>query len=211
MIVCALTGYLTARLFNGPVDGKRLWLTALVGLLLGLAVNFRLPNLFLASGYFVYFFLSFLMSARRTAVIVQGAVFTGAFVAGMAPTLLANAVNAGSPLATTYGGQDVVRPEFSLHVLLQYVTDLQFALLILVAGSIAYFLSTSQAFAPRRIALLVGANLLVNLAFFLSHPIFTPYYMIPIATLSLWTLLFAGLMAPADTVGRTAAEPARSP
>ena len=38
------------------------------------------------------------------------------------------------------------------------------------------------------------------LAFFISHPVFTPYYMIPIAMLSLWTLLFASLMQPAEAV-----------
>jgi hypothetical protein len=33
----------------------------------------------------------------------------------------------------------------------------------------------------------------VNLIFFMTHPIFTPYYIIPIDMLSLWTLLFATL------------------
>jgi len=49
-------------------------------------------------------------------------------------------------------------------------------------------------------ALVAAGNLLVNLAFFMSHPVFTPYYTIPVATLSLWSLLFAGLMQPADAV-----------
>jgi hypothetical protein len=39
-----------------------------------------------------------------------------------------------------------------------------------------------------------------NLAFFLSHPVFTPYYTIPIAMLSLWSLLFASLLQPAEAV-----------
>jgi hypothetical protein len=52
----------------------------------------------------------------------------------------------------------------------------------------------------RQIALLVATNLVTNLAFFLSHPVFTPYYTVPIAMLSLWTLLFASLMQPAETV-----------
>jgi len=43
-------------------------------------------------------------------------------------------------------------------------------------------------------------NLAINLAFFLSHPIFTPYYTIPVAMLSLWSLLFAWLMQDAETV-----------
>ena len=47
--------------------------------------------------------------------------------------------------------------------------------------------------ARRQVALLVAANLAVNLIFFMTHPIFTPYYIIPIDMLSLWTLLFATL------------------
>jgi hypothetical protein len=48
------------------------------------------------------------------------------------------------------------------------------------------------------VALVTAGNLAVNLAFFMSHPVFTPYYTIPIAMLSLWSLLFAALMQPAE-------------
>src|SRR6516162_6809949 len=51
-----------------------------------------------------------------------------------------------------------------------------------------------------RVALVTAINLAINLAFFLSHPIFTPYYTIPVAMLSLWSLLFAWLMQDAETV-----------
>lgn len=37
---------------------------------------------------------------------------------------------------------------------------------------------------------------MINLGFFLSHPIFTPYYMVPIAMLCLWTVSFAWLIQP---------------
>ena len=47
----------------------------------------------------------------------------------------------------------------------------------------------------RQVALVVAGNLVVNLIFFMTHPIFTPYYTIPVAMLSLWTLLFATLIA----------------
>src|SRR5947199_152464 len=65
MVVCALAGYLTARLFLAEQRQQhRLLLTGLVGLLIGLAANFRLPNLFLSSGYFLFFFISFLLSRK---------------------------------------------------------------------------------------------------------------------------------------------------
>jgi hypothetical protein len=33
------------------------------------------------------------------------------------------------------------------------------------------------------------------LGYFLTHPVVTPYYTIPLAALSLWTLLFASVWA----------------
>jgi len=37
-------------------------------------------------------------------------------------------------------------------------------------------------------------------AFFLSHPIFTPYYTVPVAMLSLWSLLFGSVMPPVAAI-----------
>jgi hypothetical protein len=48
----------------------------------------------------------------------------------MMPTLIANAINAGSPFATTYGGVDVAPPELKSEVLWQYLRDPQFILLL---------------------------------------------------------------------------------
>ncbi len=132
MMVCALAGFLTAKLFADQERRHRLLLTVLIGLLLGLAVNFRLPNLFLASGYGLFFFGSFLRSRNRE-TLLQGFAFGMAFVAGVAPTLLANAINAGSPFSTTYGGGDVVPPELNPGVLWSYFADVQFVLLV-IAG-----------------------------------------------------------------------------
>ncbi len=189
MLVCALAGYLTARWLAERRDS--LVLITSLGLLLGLSVNFRLPNLFLASGH-VLFLLGAFLSKRNLKAMLQGLAFGIAMLAGLAPTLVANAINAGSPLATTYGGQDVAPPEFSLGIVRQYLADMQFVLLLLAIAATAFMLRAKEDGA-RGLAHLVAANLLVNLAFFMSHPVFTPYYTIPIAMLSLWSLLFAYL------------------
>jgi hypothetical protein len=197
MAACAIAGYLTARLLSGTRPGGQASMAILLGLVLGLSVDFRLPNLFLSSGY-VLFFLGTFLSSRKLRGFMRGFWFGAAFLAGMAPTLLSNAINAGSPLATTYGGQDVTPPDFSFGVIRQYMTDLQFGLLLLAGGWTARIFLLHRQNGIRRVALVVAANLLVNLAFFMSHPIFTPYYMVPIAMLSLWTLLFASLMQPSE-------------
>jgi hypothetical protein len=197
MVVCALAGYLTAKLFAGSEPRHRLWLTLSLGFLLGFSVNFRLPNLFLSAGYFLFFLVSFL-ATRKLAIAGRGIGFGAAYLIGMAPTLIANAINAGSPFATTYGGQDAVPPDFSFAIITEYLGDLQFVLLLVAGASIAAVLLTRGEEGSRRVALVTAANLVVNLAFFLSHPVFTPYYTIPIAMLSLWSMSFASLTMPPE-------------
>ncbi|MFH0300080.1 hypothetical protein AAFX91_23175 [Bradyrhizobium sp. 31Argb] len=191
MVVCALTGFLTARLF-ASAGTRRILLAAAVGLLIGLSVNFRLPNLLLAAGYAVFFLVAFLR-ARNMNTFWQGLSFGIAFLIGMAPTLIANAINAGSPFSTTYGGVDAVPPELNASILLQYVRDAQFPLLLIAIAWVVALWRSGGRVATRQIVAVVALNLVINLIFFMSHPVFTPYYVIPIVMLSLWTLLFATL------------------
>jgi hypothetical protein len=191
MVVCALTGFLTARLFSTE-GARRILLTALVGLLIGLSVNFRLPNLFLAAGYAVFFLIAFLR-ARNMDTFWQGLLFGVAFVIGMAPTLIANAINAGSPFSTTYGGVDAVPPDLDTTVLVQYARDAQFPLLLIAIAWVVALWRSEGGVATREIVAVVVLNIAINLVFFMTHPVFTPYYVIPIVMLSLWTLLFATL------------------
>jgi hypothetical protein len=209
MMVCALAGWLTARLFT---DGAphRLVLLASIGLLVGLSVNLRLPNLFLSAGYCLYLLGAFLR-ARNRETLGQGAAFGIALLIGMAPTLVANAINAGSPLTTTYGGQDVAPPELHAGVLWQYFKDAQFALLVIASAWTAWLWRFHQGGA-RQIAIVLAANLVVNVIFFVTHPIFTPYYIIPIDMITLWTLLFATLDVREEAALRKshALEPAKA-
>jgi hypothetical protein len=197
MMVCALAGWLTARLFGDARQAHRPWLTTALGLALGVSVNFRLPNLFLGAGCLLFFPIALLWT-RRIAFAGQGVLFGTAFLVGLAPTLVANAINAGSPFATTYGGQDVASPDFSFSVIRQYLGDQQSLLLLLAIGCAAWLLWPGGGAGTRRVALVVVLNLLVNLAFFMSHTVVTPYYTVPIAMLSLWTLLFASLMPASE-------------
>jgi hypothetical protein len=194
MVVCALGGFLTARLSLAEPRRRRLVLAAAVGFLIGLAVNFRLPNLLLASGYFLFFLISFLWSGKAETVR-QGVLCGAGFFAGMAPTLLANAINAGSALSTTYGGVDATPPDFSFSIVRSYLADMQFVLLVLACAWTIMMLRGSRGTGAARTAMITAGNLAANLAFFMSHPIFTPYYTVPVAMLSLWSLLFGSLLA----------------
>jgi hypothetical protein len=176
-------------------------LIAAIGLVIGISVNFRLPNLFLAAGYFLFLLVSFLI-ARNRQTFAQGFWFGLSFLVGIAPTLIANAINAGSPFSTTYGGADVVAPELNAGILRQYLGDAQFVLLVIAAAWTAVLWRWRGHGGTWQVALVVAANLPANLIFFMTHPLFTPYYTIPIAMLSLWTLLFTTLLG----LNRAAAE-----
>jgi hypothetical protein len=194
MALCAVAGFLTALWLAR--DKRSVLLIALIGLLLGASVNFRLPNALLAAGYFLFLGIPFLWT-RSLTTFVRGLAFGAGVLVGMAPTLVAQAINAGNALATTYGSADVVAPAFDLAVFGHYLHDMQFVLIVLAIGSTAWLLRAGETHV-RQAAFVVAGNLVVNLGFFMSHPIFTPYYVVPIAMLSLWTLSFAWLLQPAE-------------
>src|SRR5450432_602829 len=155
MVVCALLGFLTSRLLAKPQQCHRILLTMLTGFLIGLAVNFRLPNLFLSAGYFLFFLFAFLKS-RKIETILHCGLFGAAVLAGTAPTLLANAINAGSPFATTYGAGDVDPPGFYAIILWSYVTDLQFVLLVLAAAWTGLILRAGRGSGTNQVALVTA-------------------------------------------------------
>jgi hypothetical protein len=208
MIVCAIVGFLTNILMNAPNQSRRIMAAALTGLLLGLAVSFRLPNLFLSAGYFLVL-LAMVVRSRGADDIFRFVSFGAAYLLGLAPTLIANAINAGSVLKTTYSSGDAVPPDFSFSVVGEYMADMQGTLIVVTAAWAVLALIAS---ARKEVAAIVTINLVVNLLFFLSHPIFTPYYLMPLAMLSLWTLLFATLYQRADTAryGLAARQPAKA-
>ncbi len=103
----------------------------------------------------------------------------------MAPTLLANAINAGSPFSTTYGAVDVTPPEFSSGILWRYAADMQFVLLVLAGGWTVLMLRWYRGQRQQANGTGYGREPSGELVFFLTHPVFTPYYTIPVAMLSL--------------------------
>jgi hypothetical protein len=135
------------------------------------------------------------LAARSTkwGDIVRLASFGVAYLVGLLPTLVSNAINAGSVLATTYSAVDATPPDFSFSVARQYYSDMQGALILLIATwSIVALASNTR----KTAAAIVAVNIVVNLGFFLTHPISTAYYLMPLVLLSLWTLLFSFLNDP---------------
>jgi hypothetical protein len=190
-VISALCGYLTVRCFGEPHENRRLAPLLTLGVLFGLSVNFRLANIFLCGGCSLFLLIDFLRS-RQAQQFWRGALFALVLVVGMLPTLISYWVNTGSPFISTYSGAPDVQPlDFSLTAIKGYLGDyLQVALLALaIACMVGLWPARDQGL--KRVARLTALNLAINLAFFLTYPIATPYYTIPVALLSLWTLLSA--------------------
>jgi hypothetical protein len=187
MLICALAGYLTSGLPKRPTLA-----IALLGLCFGLAVDFRLANAFLSAGCVASLVLAF-VGDRSPKVLGNGVTFALTFMLGAMPTLAANWLNAGSPFATTYSGGDTAPPVLSIEPLMFYLTDLQGALVLLALAWAARIILVSPSREQRQVAMVTVANIVANGAFFLSHAIYTSYYLMPVAMLSLWTLAFASL------------------
>ena len=187
MIVCAVVGFLTAIMANDPRSSRRNTAAAAAGMFMGLAVSFRLPNLLLSAGYFLVLLALAARSAKLDDVI-RLALFGVAYLVGLVPTLVSNAINAGSVIATTYSAVDATPPDFSFSIAWQYFSDMQGALTLLV---VTWSIVALAANIRKTAASIVAINIVVNLGFFLTHPISTPYYLMPFLLLSMWTLLFS--------------------
>lgn len=192
MIVCALAGLFTARVFVGE-GWRRLLMVAAVGVLLGLSASFRIANVILSAGYFLFFGLSFLIWRTRE-TFLSGLTLGLAFVVGLLPVFASNLVNSGHALVSAYGGQDTAPPSLDPVVLRAYLHDTQFPLIVIAGFGTALLWRFASQSGVKKLALLVAGNLALNLAFFATHPVFTQYYIIPILMLSLWTLLFAAVL-----------------
>jgi hypothetical protein len=79
-------------------------------------VNFRIPNLLLSAGYGICFLVAFGV-VRNAMTFLQSALFGAACPVGIMPTLIANAINAGSSYATTYGPGDVMPPDLTFSII----------------------------------------------------------------------------------------------
>lgn len=204
MAACIVSALLTPVLFVARSARARLATAAAIGLILGLSVSLRTPNVLLVAGYVAV--LGYEFMRRRDAESFQiGAGFAAAYSLGIAPSLIANYVNAGSPFKTTYGPGDNVPADFTFSILGQYINDMQFYLALL-AIAVAVWLARKTQFTAA--VIVVGINLAVSLGFFFTHPIATQYYLMPIVTFALWSLLALWLLEQRYLAGSAKQRPA---
>jgi len=193
MVVCALTALLTSALFDIKRPLPRYLTVAAIGLLLGLGVNLRIANLVLAAGFGCWLLLVFLRRPNLSKFL-EGAIFGAAFAIGVLPTLWANHINTGSALISPY---DVPRPRFSIDQTIEqlhlYLGGTQGVLLVVATLAVISLLIFARG-KLLQVTAIAALTLLVNIVYFFAYPIFTPYYLVPTAMLSLWLMLWGYLL-----------------
>lgn len=193
MVVCALTALLTSALFSTKRPWLRFLMVAAIGLLLGLSVNLRIANLVLAAGFGPWLLVVFLRHPGLSRFL-EGAIFGAAFLIGVLPTLWANHINTGAALISPY---DVPRPRFSIDQTIEqlrlYLGGTQGVLLVVAALTAVSLLVFARG-ETRQVTAIAAMTLLFNIVYFFAYPIFTPYYLVPAAMLSLWLMLWGYLL-----------------
>lgn len=196
--VIVLLALATLRYCAADKASQRLIYAAGIGLMLGLAANIRVANLLVGSGLVLVLGLDFILDPQRRK-LTEGALMACFFLLGALPVLLANWINAGSPLASTYSPLDATKPTLSGEVLSQslryYVFDwptaaLQIAAAAVVAAAVCVFARRSSHAAARLAATIALTSLVSGTLFFLAHIPWANYYLFPFAAFAAATATF---------------------
>lgn len=186
--LCAALGIVTALMLFDPRPRRALLGALAGGALVGLAIDFRITNALLAAGYLAFLALDLVI--RRTAQpIRQGLAFAAGMVLFALPTFVANAVNTGSPFRTTYPAQDTSPPDFTFPTARYYFSDIQGLFGALALAWALWLVVAAPTAASRRIGAVIALGMVLNAAFFFSHVLLTPYYLLPMIMLAFAALV----------------------
>jgi hypothetical protein len=219
MLLCAVLGHCTVALLLSRDTRKRVLIAAACGLLLGVLVSLRIANILLSGGFFLAFADMYLRKRDR-GIFPAAVAFALAFAIALVPNLAANAINAGSPLATTYGGEDAASPVFSWQQIaaaldyyfigegIGYVFDVGLAGILVFEIGRRWLRLKSIPY----VSFINTATWLIAAAYYLTHSILNSYYLIATATFSLALLVFGAaeilrMHAADENTARRAASP----
>ena len=172
---------------------------ALAGLLLGLAADVRIPNLFMVAGFAACYGVEWLWRPSLRGLAAPMA-FGAALIAGLMPVLAANWINAGGPFNTTYSAVDAAHPVLDWAVLQgglrAFFVDMPLSgrtILLGAAPPVVLAIVLLRRFEMRAaMALLAAAvNLVSNVGYFVLHDPRAPYYPVPVAVFAASAATFA--------------------
>jgi hypothetical protein len=198
VVMSLALGWLTVALASAA-PGRRLMLAATFGLLVGLAACVRLPNILLAAGPLVVLALAFLRRPSEDAAMAMVWLIAMAMI-GLAPVFVANAINAGHWLATTYGSIDATAPKLAWDeiaaALWYYFVEQKAAAALVVAailatGAMLVWRKKLQMPAAGTAAAMAAVSLLVSIVFMVTHEPHGGYYLFPVAVYAVAVVAFS--------------------
>jgi hypothetical protein len=209
-----LLGLVGVTYFTAAEPWSRLLLAAVIGILIGLAADFRLPNLFFAVGFAAVLGSDFLLRPT-TRKLSEALAMASGMVVGVSPILLTNWLNAGSPFLTTYGGADIDAPRLSLEAFIdgfQFffiengTSGIQVIIAALACGAMFFGRRESRNVPLRQASAVALVNLLFTVTYMLLHSPRSNYYLYPAACFAAATGAFC--IAAPDRNARTREWPA---
>jgi hypothetical protein len=184
-----LTSFSTVITFSAKSRWISVASVGVMGLSLGLSGSFRLSNLFLSVGPTVVIALRDFCESRHTdhwwRCYWRSAVFLTALSVGLAPVLIFNYINMGSPFQTTYSPYDTVQI-FSwqlawnnLTFYLGHSSNLIWLGVLLASFCPYIYLSRKdKSYSDRYIVAVILINLSFGLSYFLTHEVVARYYLL---------------------------------
>jgi len=186
-VAALVLGWLTVASANASTPPRRMLLIGMLGLASGLSASFRLTNVFLVAGPLIVAAFTFV---RRPGwpTLAPIAVLGGTVLIGLTPVFMANAINAGHPLLTTYDEGDASWPSLTIDVLrggfaFYFLEHRTSALYVLVPACLLVAILIGPPFRTFRGAIQAAAmgmlSLLVSVAYLVTHVIYNSYYLFP--------------------------------
>jgi len=188
-VLLMLAAYSTVRTLEAPRATSAVAWAALLGLALGCAVNFRIANILMVGGVAAAYGLLLLRGAWGPAIRLSAASAL-AFLAGVSPTLAANALNSGNILASTYGPDNTEALRLDAKTFLdgfqfyfvQHQTDAGLILAPALAALAALiYAGRSKLDNFALMGLAAALNIVINTTFFCFYQIHQGYYPLPAA------------------------------
>jgi hypothetical protein len=195
LLVAALC---TVWVVTAPTLRQNVIRSAILGFVLGLSIDARLLNMFIAAGPFVVLAMNCLRRPSRSAALSLLAAALGLTV-GVLPVLAANLINVGHPLSPTYNRVDWSAPVLTWNMLSralpfyfgQEPLNRMFtvAALLVVPILIQPRRLHDERIAQATIAGAIGFGLCIVMV--LTHRVLIPYYVFPAAAFAAATALFS--------------------
>lgn len=197
MLICTLLGYCTVKMLVTTGDAERNRFAVACGLLLGISVSMRTANILISGAFFLAFMDAYWKKPDRR-IIRTAALFSISLAIALIPSLIANAINAGSPFATTYGGEDAAAPAlhwrniaaaadyYFLGEGIGFVFDAGIALTVLFE----LYRRRSSVKKIECLSFINTVTWLIAAAYYLTHEVLNSYYLIPTAMFSIALVVF---------------------